>query len=140
MNDDIFFMFSPDFLRDVDNNTDSDITKHPLYIMRMFRKVLRNYEELRKQYDDLVDKLFKDIEMDESKKQIVDSYLKYNRAYNHLKNLNPDDPYTIQSLKKLDDPTEYIGLLKESISHFESIEEYEKCAHIKGVLDLMTKI
>jgi len=58
----------------------------------------------------------------------------YNKAWNYIKSIKINNTFHIECLKLKADERLLLAL-EASIKHFESFEEYEKCALLKGVED-----
>lgn len=57
------------------------------------------------------------------------SFVVFNRAYNYLKQVNPEDKESVLAILDFN-PKLLEKTLKSALQYFENSEEYEKCAHI----------
>ena len=65
-------------------------------------------------------------------------FVVYNRAWSYIKDIDVDNKDHIDAIEKYCD--EYLDIaLKLGISFFEQLEEYEKCALLKHILDKSQK-
>lgn len=104
----------------------------------MFKKIIINQkdmdskiEALRKHMPELAE--FMAIDND-----VVGEIVTYARAWSHIKGFNPESEQGIDACRLFSD--EYTVTACNLAIHFwEEREEYEKCAHIKKIKDLLQK-
>ena len=115
-----------------------DLQKTPAFKLGMFKKIILNQrdmdsklEALKKHMPELAE--FIAIDNDE-----VGELVTYTRAWAYIKDFNPNSEQGIDASRIFSD--EYTVTACNLAIHFwEEIEEYEKCAHIKKIKDLLTK-
>ena len=109
------------------------------YCIRMYEKVLENFsvsgkeflKNLKKDPDfNLVD--IKDIEA-------AGQYMIYNMAWGYISNINIQNVEHCKTLEKYKN-TQLTKYIKMGIKHFETNEEYERCAHLKKILNKLENI
>jgi len=119
-----------------DNKIWVDFTDTPVYKLGMFKKIIIN----QKQYKQRIDKVIKEIPqllpVMLMKGEEVSEQLTFERAWYYIDKFDFKNEGALDALRIFAD--EYTILACElSISYWEELEEYEKCAHIKKVLDLL---
>ena len=109
------------------------------YCIRMYEKILENFHVSGKEFlknlskdPDLIAVDIKDIEA-------AGRYMVYNMAWNYISNINLQNTEHCITLEKYKD-TQLIKYIKMGIKHFEANEEYERCAHLKKILNKLENI
>jgi hypothetical protein len=114
------------------NDKKTSLKDSPFFYIGMFKKI--NYY-----YNNFSDVLFfknLDEELDVSDMKRVEDFIKYNRAWFWIQKINISDESSKNALILYSD----ISLktyLENIIYYFESYEEYEKCAFLKKILDIV---
>jgi hypothetical protein len=108
--------------------------KTPHFKIGMFKKLIKNGLLFKhkilvffKSSEDTID--IKDVD-------IAGDYILYERAWFWINQVDWDDEDWVNDLKSFSDP-EMVGYLDLCISHYESLEEYEKCIVLKKILDFV---
>lgn len=131
--DNIFELFSAN--EDLDGeNTDVqiDFSQTPIYWIGMYKKLVLNHINFNKK----VLKFFKESnqELDVDDMKDAGEFVVYHRAWHYIQNVDIDNEEHVIAVKKYTD--EYLDTsLKLGISFFEQHEQYERCAHLKKILD-----
>jgi hypothetical protein len=113
-----------------------DYTEHPLYYLGMFKKIIMNDGTSDEQVLKKLSKIDKTLGANELKK--AGEHFTYFRAYYFIDKIDLSfDPHC-DALKVYYD-VDLKKALKSSLKYFENIEEYEKCAHLKNILDYSEK-
>lgn len=110
--------------------------KDPKYFLGMFYKLIMNHLNYSPELIEVFKKALPELNTDEI--ATAGEYMVYTRAYEHLQRFDKTDPYHLRALVDEKD-YELEVALKMSIKFFEGEEEYERCAYIKEVLDLLLK-
>lgn len=108
----------------------------PVYWVGMYKKLILNHINFNKK----IVKFFKEAneELDVSEVKEAGEFVVYNRAWSYIKGIDVDNKDHIDAIEKYCD--EYLDIaLKLGISFFEQLEEYEKCALLKHILDKSQK-
>ena len=132
----IFELFSSEFenLEGENEKVHIDFTQTPIYWIGMFKKQVLNSINFNKK----ALKFFKEAqhELDlEDIKEAGESIV-YNRAWDYINNIDLENPTHLEAIEQYSD--EYLDTaLKLGINYFEqeSIQEYEKCAHLQKILN-----
>ncbi len=139
--DKIFSLFDdgegskPDF----DHNKDlsyllEDYRKHPMFWVGMFKKLIHNHKIFNHKVMDFFTDM--DEELDIYDVETAGEFVVYNRAWFWISKIDISDRNHQKSLVHFSD--EYLDTyLKFSISYWEETEEFEKCAHLKHILDFL---
>ena len=120
---------------DADNRRDTaylDFKDTPIYWVGMYKKLILNHINFNKK----VLRFFKEANHELDVKDIKEAgeFVTYNRAWSYITKIDLNDPAHILALEQYSD--EYLDTsLELGINFFEEIEEYEKCAHLKKILD-----
>ena len=129
----IFSLFSAnEELDGVNSEVQIDFSQTPIYWIGMYKKLVLNHINFNKK----VLKFFKESnqELDVEDMKDAGEFVVYHRAWYYIQNVNIDVEEHIIAINKYTD--EYLDTaLKLGISFFEQHEEYEKCAHLKKILD-----
>jgi hypothetical protein len=112
------------------------IQETPMFWIGMFKKIILNnhifYHQLKNQ---VPRELLEEISGGDDMANIVT----YSRAWFYISKLNLKCRVDIDALMTFTDEN-LLYASEMAIRYFEGIEEYEKCAHIKNIQDLIKKI
>jgi len=129
----IFEYFKPNE-EDEMNNTTQVVLDGPVMWIGMFKKLIANYEIFTRQIITFFKMSNQDLDMDDIER--ASSYMVYTRAYDNLHKLDPENPIHLEALKIYADKS-FKTSLKNALTYFEYSEEYEKCAFIKRIQDIV---
>jgi hypothetical protein len=127
----IFETFKPE---DEINETTQVVFEGPIMWIGMFKKLIANYEIFTKQIIIFFRMSNKDLDIDDIEQ--ASSYMVYTRAYDNLSKIDPDNLIHIEALKLYSDKS-FKMALKSSLEYYEGMEEYEKCAFLKKIQDVI---
>ena len=135
----IFKLFneSEEIENDFSEDTYIDFKSTPLYWIGMYKKLVLNHLNFNKK----VVQFFKESnhELDVVDMENAGEFVVYNRAWFYIKNVDINVEEHVLAIEKYQD--EYLDTsLKLGIHFFEEQEEYEKCAHLKHILDKIQEI
>ena len=109
--------------------------EHPLFWVGMFKKLIHNHKVFNKGVVSFFSKM-KDDELNLYDIEQAGEFIVYSRAWFWVSKLNTSDRICQDALLYYAD--EYLKTyLKSSISYWEETEEYEKCAHLKKLIDFL---
>jgi len=128
----IFSLFSQETPEGEGNNTTIDITQTPLYWVGMYKKIILNHNNFS---NGLINDLKHTKNIDLNDIKLAGDFILYNRAWYYIKNIDLGIESHIDSIKYHNDKV-FLKILKNSIKYFEDCEEYEKCAHLKKILNI----
>ena len=100
----------------------------------MFKKLIANYEIFTKQIIMFFRMSNQDLDMDDIER--ASSYMVYTRAYDSLSKLDTENIIHLEALRLYSDKP-FRMALKNALEYYENIEEYEKCAFLKKVQDII---
>jgi hypothetical protein len=108
----------------------------PHFKLGMFQKLILNGTLFKKQ---ILKFFFKsDPELDVEGIDGAGEYMMYTRAYYWIQDCKVKSKFWNSALKEYLNE-EFLCAVKLSIHYFESIEDYEKCAHLKKIQDFVEK-
>lgn len=111
--------------------------EHPMYWMGMFKKLIHNHKIFNHKVIDFFSKLDNE-ELDLYDVEEAGEFIVYNRAWFWISKIDPQDRICQEAIIHYSD--EYLDTyLKFTISYFQDLEEYEKCAHLKKISDICEK-
>jgi transcriptional regulator with PAS, ATPase and Fis domain len=111
-----------------------DYKNHPLFWVGMFKKLIQNHQVFNDQLLQFFDKLdegLSTVDVDKAGEFIV-----FNRAYEYIQKVDPDNLVAQEALFRFADIHLKVAL-ELSINYFQECEEYEKCAHLKKILQFV---
>jgi hypothetical protein len=138
----IFGLFNneePESLREKAEMTDTllNYKEHPLFWVGMFKKLIHNHKTFEHKILDFFSNM--DEELDLYDVEQAGEFVVYNRAWFWISKIDPQDRKHQESIIHYTD--EFLETyLKFTISYFQEFEEYEKCAHLKKILDLVQSL
>ena len=111
--------------------------EHPLFWVGMFKKLIHNHKIFNHKVMDFFSKLENE-ELDLYDVEEAGEFIVYNRAWFWISKVDILDRNCQEAIIHYTD--EYLDTyLKFAISYFQELEEYEKCAHLKKIHDLVVK-
>ena len=106
--------------------------EHPLFWVGMFKKLIHNHKLFNRKVMLFFEQM--DEELDLYDVENAGEFVVYNRAWYWISKVDPQDRKCQEAIIHYTD--EYLQTyLKFAISYFQEFEEYEKCAHLKKILD-----
>lgn len=136
----IFALFGfPGDNGDEDKKIEKDFNaykKTPHFKIGMFHKLIVNGMFFKKQILKFFSK--SDPELDMEGVDNTGEYMMYTRAYYWIQDFKFKSKNWKEALKDYSND-EFLSSIKLSIHYFEEVEEYEKCAHLKKIQDLIEK-
>ena len=106
--------------------------EHPLFWVGMFKKLIHNHKLFNRKIMLFFEQM--DEELDLYDVENAGEFVVYNRAWYWISKVDPQDRSCQEAIVHYTD--EYLQTyLKFTISYFQEFEEYEKCAHLKKILD-----
>ena len=112
-----------------------DYKDHPLFWVGMFMKLIHNHKEFNTQVLEFYSKM--DEELDIYDVEVAGEFVVYNRAWFWISKLDIQTRMCQEALLHYMDK-HLVTYLKFSILYWEETEEYEKCAHLKSILDFLS--
>ena len=130
--DKIFGLFEDNI--NVKKQVYKDISEHPSFWVGMFTKIIMNHSNFNLAHISVFKAVFPNMDMND----VINAgeYLIYTRSYVFLSRLDINDDIHLQTIKDKAS-LEFLTALKLSMSYFEENEEYEKCAFILPIKDIV---
>lgn len=139
--DKIFDLFSPsddENKKFVDTSEMSylveDYKNHPLFWVGMFKKLIYNHKTFSKKVIQFFEKMNEELDLFDVEN--AGEFIAYNRAWYWIEKVDLSLEYHQEALHFHSDEI-LLSSIKFSISYFEESEEYEKCAHLKKIQNLI---
>ena len=132
----IFDLFESKTENSLDNNDSGaviDFKDTPIYWIGMFKKIIQNNKIFSKSLKNQFSKV--DYEVDLDNVEEVGLKLGFDRGWNYISKIDTTNKVHVDSLNLNIDKV-LIYALESSILYFQELEEYEKCAHLKKILDI----
>ena len=108
----------------------------PLFKLVMFKKIIPNHKIYQNHIIDMFKKVKPSLEIDEVEE--TGENIVYGRGWEYISQFEFKDELW-ESSSEISDSIELRIALKLSLNYFQEIEEYEKCAHLKKIIDLFEK-
>jgi hypothetical protein len=133
----IFDLFIPEEVKEQnDSEIHLDLSNHPVVFMGMFKKLISNYEVFSTQLVNFLESSNDKLDTDDVKR--AGAIMVYDRAYTHLEKLDLNNHTHIECLAIWSDEI-FMEALDASITHYENLEEYEKCAFLSKIKNISQK-
>ena len=103
----------------------------------MFVKLIQNHEIFHKKLEKFLKREQPDYNVESTK--AASEFTIYNRAWGYIKNISINDSEDIKAIINFDVKTFY-KILNKAIFFFQEKEEYEKCAHLYKIQNIVKEI
>jgi len=113
-----------------------DFKEHPLFWVGMFKKLIQNHKLFNKEIIGFFSILDQELDIDDVEQ--AGEFVVYNKAFSWIEKIDINNKLHQNSILKFTDNT-FLSYLKSSILYFEKFEEYEKCAHLKNIQNIVEK-
>lgn len=110
------------------------LAEHPYIYMGLFKKLILNYETFSTQLFNFMRSTEGDLDVDKLEKAGV--HMVYWRAYSHIEKIDLTQEFHVDIIKAYADDN-FIKALAMCLHYYEDIEEYEKCAFLKKISDVV---
>jgi len=141
--DKIFGLFNneePESLQEKAEMADklSDYQEHPLFWVGMFKKLIHNHNNFNRKVVNFLSKVDDEM-LDLHDVEEAGEFIVFNRAWFWISKIDIQDRICQEAILHFSDEflETYLNL---SISYFQEFEEYEKCAHLKKIHDLVKEL
>jgi hypothetical protein len=116
--------------RNIANN--AELVDHPYIYMGLFKKLIINYSTFSEQLFQFMRS--SDVNLDVEKMEKTGVHMVYWRAYDHLAKIDLTNSFHVEIIQTYTDD-KFIQALTMCLYYYEDMEEYEKCAFLKKILD-----
>mgnify|MGYP001448587131 FL=1 len=114
-----------------------DFMNGPYAKIGMFVKLIQNHEVFHKKLEKFLKQEQPDYDVESTKE--ASEYTVYNRSWSYIKQIDIDNSDHINAIINFD-PKIFFKTLDSAVNFFESYEEYEKCAHLHKIKELVKAI
>jgi hypothetical protein len=111
--------------------------EHPLFWVGMFKKLIHNHKNFNHQILGFFSKM--DEELDLYDVEQAGEFVVYNRAWYWISKINTQDRICQEAILHYADDY-LLTYIRFAISYFEDFEEYEKCAHLKKIQNILEEL
>jgi len=114
--------------------TPMNFKEHPLFWVGMFKKLIQNHKIFNKEiirFFSILDQELDIYDVDQAGEFVV-----YTKAFSWIEKIDVNNKLHQDSILKFSDDA-FLSYLKISILYFEKFEEYEKCAHLKNIQNIV---
>lgn len=132
--DNFFNLFNSSEPEDKPVIVNEKLTDHPYIYMGLFKKLIINYDNFSQQLFQFMRSSDNDLDVDNMEKAGV--HMVYWRAYNHIEKIDLTQDFHVDTLRAYADDN-FIKALNMCLQYNEEIEEYEKCAFLKKISDIV---
>jgi hypothetical protein len=108
----------------------NDFKEHPAYWLGMYKKLIFNQKLFSQRIIYHLNKLDTDQDL-----EVVGNNLAFERGWYYIQKFNVNEEIHKDSIILLLDSI-LLKTLEDGILHFQEKEEYERCAHLKKILDI----
>ena len=114
-----------------------DFMDGPYAKIGMFVKLIQNHEIFHKKLEKFLKQEQPDYNVESTKE--ASEFTIYHRAWSYIKQIDIDNSDHINAIINFD-PKVFYKMLDGAVIFFENYEEYEKCAHIHKIKELVKEI
>ena len=114
-----------------------DFMNGPYAKIGMFVKLIQNHEVFHKKLEKFLKQEQPDYNVESTKE--ASEFTVYNRAWSYIKNISINNGDDLNAIINFD-PKVFYKTLEGAVNFFESYEEYEKCAHLHKIKELVKEI
>ena len=114
-----------------------DFMNGPYAKIGMFVKLIQNHEIFHKKLEKFLKQEQPDYSVESTKE--ASEYAVYYRAWGYIKQIDIDKSDHMNAIINFD-PKVFYNILDKSVNFFEIYEEYEKCAHLYKIKELVKEI
>ena len=115
----------------------ADFMNGPYAKIGMFVKLIQNHEIFHKKLEKFLKREQPDYNVESTKE--ASEFTVYNRAWTYIKNISVNDTEDLHAIINFDTKILY-KILNKAILFFQEREEYEKCAHLFKIQNIVKEI
>ena len=128
---------SENFQNDDETSLLMDFSEHPLFWISGFNKIIDNHLFFTQYTVKTFKNISPDVNIDDLEK--AGEELMFRKAWDYIKGIDLNKNFHVECLRNKVSK-DFIYNLQISIQFFEAHEEYEKCALLKGIKDLIEEL
>ena len=114
-----------------------DFMNGPFAKIGMFVKLIQNHKVFHQKLEKFLKKEQPNYNVESTKE--ASEFTVYNRAWSYIKDISLDNHDDVNAIINFDNKI-FSKVLSNSIQFFEQYEEYEKCAHLHTIREVVKKI
>tara|TARA_B110000114_G_scaffold4626_1_gene4684 strand:+ start:231 stop:656 length:426 start_codon:yes stop_codon:yes gene_type:complete len=114
-----------------------DFMNGPYAKIGMFVKLIQNHEIFHKKLEKFLKQEQPNYNVESTKE--ASEFTVYNRAWSYIQNISLKDSEDMKAIINFDNKVFY-KTLEGAVNFFESYEEYEKCAHLHKIKEIVKEI
>jgi hypothetical protein len=114
-----------------------DFMNGPFAKIGMFVKLIQNHEVFHRKLEKFLKKEQPNYNVESTKE--ASEFTVYNRAWSYIKNISLDSHDDVNAIINFDNKI-FSKVLGNAIQFFEQYEEYEKCAHLYKIKEVVKEI
>ena len=114
-----------------------DFMNGPFAKIGMFVKLIQNHKIFHQKLEKFLKKEQPNYNVESTKE--ASEFTVYNRAWSYIKDISLDNHDDVNAIINFDNKI-FSKVLSNSIQFFEQYEEYEKCAHLHTIREVVKKI
>ena len=133
----IFKVFNPDETQGK-GDTYFDFYQTSTFKLGMFKKIILNQQNMTVKLDKMMEKMPEIREL-LAVEDDAGEFVTYARAWAYIKDFNVNDSKSLEAINTFYCDPQTITSCKLAIHYWEEREEYERCAHVKKILDSLEK-
>lgn len=114
-----------------------DFMNGPFAKIGMFVKLIQNHHIFHQKLEKFLKKEQPNYNVETTKE--ASEFTVYNRAYNYISKISLDDHDDVNAIINFD-PNVFYKTLDSAIKYFQDYEEYEKCAHLFNIQEVVKRI
>jgi hypothetical protein len=114
-----------------------DFMNGPYAKIGMFVKLIQNHEVFHKKLEKFLKQEQPDYNVESTKE--ASEYTVYHRAWSYIKQVDIDKSDDVKAIISFD-PKIFYKTLNSAVDYFENYEEYEKCAHLHKMKEIVKVI
>jgi|TARA_B110000977_G_scaffold192436_1_gene265919 hypothetical protein len=122
---------------DKTNKEIKDFMNGPYAKIGMFVKLIQNHEVFHKKLEKFLKQEQPDYNVESTKE--ASEYTVYHRAWSYIKQVDIDKSDDVKAIISFD-PKIFYKTLNSAVDYFENYEEYEKCAHLHKMKEIVKVI
>ena len=111
-----------------------NIKDSPNYKLGMFTKLILNHFVFHNKLQKFLEKEEPSYNVESTRE--ASEFVVFNRAYNYIKKIDVNDKESIHAILDFN-PKLLSSSLGSALNYFESLEEYEKCAHLFKIQEIL---
>ena len=115
----------------------NDFIKSPFAKIGMFTKLILNHFVFHEKLKKFLDKEEPNYNIESTRE--ASDFTVFNRSWHYIKEIDIDDPNHIEAILNFN-PKIFNKALQNAIMYFEACEQYERCAHLLNIQQIVKRL